>query len=83
MAGKEQTVSELAYDKWIGAFAFIWAEQLMLMNSIQSLKPTLLYCVTCFVMGSKAFETKLCLLDKHIEEQSLSRLPCYKIVSVT
>jgi len=28
MAGKEQTLFELANDKWIGAFAFIWTEQL-------------------------------------------------------
>jgi hypothetical protein len=34
MAGKKQTVSELANDKWIGASAFIWTEQLKLMNSV-------------------------------------------------
>ena len=34
MVGKEPTVSELANNRWIGAFAFMWTEQRMLMNSI-------------------------------------------------
>ena len=79
--GKELTVSELSNDKWIGAVAFICTKLLTLMNSIKSLKAKVKYCVICFVMWWKAFETILSFLDKHFEELSVSWLPCYKTVS--